>query len=548
MAKVKFGDPFGMDQAQIKAIDWKLALKRISHDQRSDFIYAPHFSAIYSKATDDLVAAVCTKLKAGSYLPGTPISIEVPKSARLRTVGMNRLGANFSRPGSILWPTDRVLYQAMADQAASVIKKKSDRTRSFSHELADDNDPGMFLPTRQCWGKMQQALSRHSKAKSVQYIVKVDVANYFGSINQHTLINDLSESGFPSQLACRLEVMLTSYTQERSSRGIVQGMYPSDLIGNYYLKPIDRFLKEFPVRSARYVDDIYLFVSSMDEAEKLLRELIPRLRGYDLVLNESKSAIMPKGSLMSEEPDLEQMFEDALKEVAEKINEEELDVDYGFQSEWEDDEWDEEPDNTEDSDDIELIATKKLFDSIDQYPGNEENIERFCLPLFSISSSNHAVPHVLGAFKKRPSMSQIYASYLSDFLGDAAVSALLADLLSHDDLVDWQKMWIVAALLKTDEASDEAVLEANKLLSDANRHDALRAVCAVLIGKFGDYARRKALRHIYPTVSTYIQLAIYYSSRYWAAADKTNARATWGNSTPEHALLTIAMYGKPELK
>ena len=34
-----------------------------------------------------------------------------------------------------------------------------------------------------------------------------------------------------------------------------------------------------------------------------------------------------------------------------------------------------------------------------EYPGHEESIERFCLPLFAKSGSDYAGDHVLGSFK-----------------------------------------------------------------------------------------------------------------------------------------------------
>jgi hypothetical protein len=46
MAEIKAGAPFGMDKTMLSKIDWNLALKRISHDQRTDFIYAPHLGFI----------------------------------------------------------------------------------------------------------------------------------------------------------------------------------------------------------------------------------------------------------------------------------------------------------------------------------------------------------------------------------------------------------------------------------------------------------------------------------------------------------------------
>src|SRR6266850_6723482 len=273
MAEVKV--PFGLDGVAMSKIDWKLAIARVSQDLRSDFIYAPHISFIYAKAGVELIDEVKSALASGKYSPGVPVTIEVPKSFRIRVaVKPERLGPSFSRPGSILLPHDRLLYQALADQATQIVAAKTDHTRSFSHRLGAPDSVSMFLPTRTCWSALQSALSQHSKGDRVKYILKIDVANYFGSMNLHTLINVLNDSGYASELSGRLEAVLTSYTSLRSSRGILQGMFPSDLFGNFYMEPIDRFLKDYSIRAARYVDDIYVFIESVEAAENLLVQLI----------------------------------------------------------------------------------------------------------------------------------------------------------------------------------------------------------------------------------------------------------------------------------
>jgi Reverse transcriptase (RNA-dependent DNA polymerase) len=541
MADIKSGEPFGMEAGYLAKIDWNLARKRIIQDVRSDFIYAPHLNFIYSKAGAELVTTIVAELKAGNYSPGVPLTIEVPKSFRIRVAAqIKRLGPNYSRPGSILLPRDRMLYQALADQAAPVIKTKTDSSRSFSHKLAASDSASMFLPTRTCWNDLQSALSKNSKNDALKYILKIDVANYFGSLNQHILINVLSDSGFSKPLHSRLEAILTSFTGERSSRGILQGMYPSDLFGNFYLAPVDKVLHELGVPSARYVDDIYIFVRTMDGAERLLRELIPTLRSYDLVLNEAKSVVMPKSSLMTEEPDLESLFADAVKEIASQVDDDNFDADYGFQSDW--DEADIE--DAEDDDDLEIKATKVLFDSIEQYPGHEENIERFCLPLFSKAASDYAVVSVLDAFEKRPAMSQIYASYLAKFLDNDEVREFLVELLADKSFVDWQKLWVLAALSQVAPADDESIKVAMAILKDGGRHEALRAVAAIYVGRFGDHQRRKALVSYYSSVSSYVQAAIYFSTRGWPGTERSNAKASWGSQNPLNVLLTAGMANK----
>ena len=141
-------------------------------------------------------------------------------------------------------------------------------------------------------------------------------------------------------------------------------------------------------------------------------------------------------------------------------------------------------------------------------------------------------------------MSQIYASYLSKFLDSASVHDFLIDTLSDPSLADWQKMWVLGALLQSKPNDDGPVKVALHLLKDANRHEALRAVGAVYVGRFGNLARRKALISIYPKVSNYIQTAIYFSSRTWPKVERANAKASWSGHGDLHSLLTLALAKK----
>lgn len=552
MGELKAGEPFGMDPDLLKKIDWELARKRVIQDQRSDFIYAPHLSFIYARAGDEVIGQLKNELSSGTFSAGLPMTIEVPKSYRIQIAAAHtRFGPNYSRPGSILMPKDRIFYQAFADLAAPIIDTETDHSRSFSHQLAEANASSMFLPTRICWSRLQKANKDYVDEGKSKYILRVDIANFFGSINLHTLVNVLNDVAFPSPLLGRLEAILTSFSSERSSRGILQGMYPSDLLGNFYLAPIDEFLDDLGVASTRYVDDLYIFLESVDAAEQLMRKLIPKLRSYDLSLNEAKSKILPIKALFAEEPDLEELFEAAVDEVSKQIDDKDFDADYGFQSDWEDEDSVEESDDdavtdgeAEEEAELTLGATKLLFDSISIYPGYEENIERFCLPLFARSGSNYALDHVIESFKKRPSMSQIYAAYLAEFLEEKDAINFLGSALADGSLTDWQRMWILAALMRADEPSTVNVKAALVILKDGSCHDALRAVAGVFVGECGDHSRRKELTTLYPNLTAYVQAAIFFSSKNWPIVERKNAKVAWSNHGPLNQLLAKAMEAK----
>jgi hypothetical protein len=148
---------------------------------------------------------------------------------------------------------------------------------------------------------------------------------------------------------------------------------------------------------------------------------------------------------------------------------------------------------------------------------------------------------VLDAFKKRPAMSQIFASYLANFLDDDTIKGFFLGLLEDGSLVDWQKIWVLAPLSQATKASDAYVKVELSILKEGERHEALRAVAAVYVGRFGDHMRRKGLIQLYGSVTPYIQSAIYFSSRNWPGVERANAKASWGSRGPLNSLITAAL-------
>lgn len=124
------------------------------------------------------------------------------------------------------------------------------------------------------------------------------------------------------------------------------------------------------------------------------------------------------------------------------------------------------------------------------------------------------------------------------------VASFLLERVKDDALVDWQRMWILATLLQLTKAGDEVVKVAMAILRDGSRHEALRAVAAIFVGRFGDHSRRKTLSALYGSVTPYIQTAIYYSTRKWPSVERSNARATWGSHGMLNSLLTAAIAKK----
>lgn len=527
---------FGIDKSALDKLDFELATKRILSDVRSDFILAPHLSCIYADCKEDLIQDVRKLVLSGGFSPSLPITIDVPKKQRIKPIGVKRKPPNFVRPGGILYPRDRLLLQAIADVAQPIIESKLNRNICFSHQSAPETLKNrMFLSSRDCWNQMQNQLSTLVNG-TAKVVLRADIASCFQSINQHTLVNTLEGLGFPKEYVKALESMLTQMSTGRSSRGILQGIYPSDLFGNFYLYPIDRHLSDAGIPSIRYVDDIYAFFESHEQGDKAIIRLYPELRRLDLVLNEAKTCITTPLGLLTSDPDLDAMFDAAIAEVQATYTAGEPDeiiTDYGFQVIWSEEE------TSIDAEEIELMATKLLFDQIPKYAENGEEIERFCLPLFAAFGSEYAIDHVLAKLDNVPSMSQIYFSYLSQFLEKEAIKEHVCSTLVQRKLTfDWEYLWAIGTIVQIPSVDDAIVASLLKLCTE-NVDDSVKAMAFIAAAKLGDVDRQKTVAEaIGKNHSLYLRGAILFSARYMHKAVRKNVIDLLENTDPMLSMIT----------
>ncbi|WP_375462024.1 reverse transcriptase domain-containing protein [uncultured Enterovirga sp.] len=388
----------GLDRRIIAQIDHESVIAHVKADIRSDFILAPHYNAILNRAGGELWDQLKQQLRAGTYQPELPITMSVPKERF------------FTRPGSILQPADRFMYQALVDSVMEQLEESHDRSRSFSH-VPSDEEGQMFEPNHESWEHFQARVAEVCRVS--EFILKADISNYFERLPQHNLVNLMSAAGCPPEVVSLLEEMLLAF-RERNSFGIVQGVYPSDALGNFYLSALDAHCELDEVLSARYVDDIYIGFASEAGARKGLAGLIETLRKDGLHLNEYKSRIMPADEVIREETAIDRLFEEIRGEVADDESYARASP-YGFEVEWED-ESDEEDEDREDDEDLQNAAVERLIENIDHYPTQADQIEKFCLPILRSAQSDSAVEHVLENLKEKPHQTRLYFSYISKFV------------------------------------------------------------------------------------------------------------------------------------
>jgi hypothetical protein len=329
------------------------------------------------------------------------------------------------------------------------------------------------------------------------------------------LINLLHAAECSPKAVNLLEKLLLAW-MEKDSHGILQGMFPSDFLGNFYLCGLDSELTDRNIPSARFIDDLYLFFPSLDEARKGLVDVCKILRGDGLHLNESKTYIVESEKLLREETELDGMFEDARNEIESGLAIEEV---YGFVHIWSPQE-----DRVLTEEDLEVKAVEALYEKIGEVrESQEEKIDRFCLPILSAAGQTIAVDRALEGISVRPHLSQLYCSYLVSLVpSNPDIGIELEKRISDGTLpYDWQLMWCIAVLIEAKSVATTTISTAFTILRNTSRSIALRALCAILIAKHGAPARRHNLRNHYPDEpSPYVRSAILFASRYFPTPER----------------------------
>ena len=511
----------GLDREILKTIDCSRVVERVKLDIRSDFILAPHYNAIFLQAGDKLWDRLKQFLENGSYNPNLPYTISVPKKN------------GFARPGSILQPFDRFLYQALIDNVSQTLEDNLDRNRVFSHIISDD-PRRMFVPSDECWAILQEKLEDISGKGT--HVIKADISNYFERIPQHHLVNLMKSAGCLGGVVNLLEEMLLAFRQ-RNSFGIVQGLYPSDILGTFFLSGFDTFCELKKIPSARYIDDIYLSFGSKLGARKGLVDLIEYLRAEGLQLNEAKSQIFKSDELIRDESAIDQLLREVHEEIADDV---ELTVtaEYGFDVDWETD------DETEDEELGEIAAIEGLFGKISDYPEYEDRIEKSSLPLLKISNSDIAVDHVCNNILKKPHQARLYFSYLHVFVSECRdLVRFLENLLSSRKLFSsYQKMLLLATLIKAPRIKSEKINIILEWLQNKEEAQEVRAMAAILASRQGSSSQKKTVKLEYEkTESYYLRSAILYASRYFVSGEKRFCRRAWGQHSEINALIAQAI-------
>lgn len=118
---------------------------------------------------------------------------------------------------------------------------------------------------------VQKKMKYLSRTWGEYYILKMDVAKYFESINHEILFNILSKKIKDKELMNLIKMIIKSGIDDKEC-GLQIGSYTSQSFGNIYLNELDKYVtEELNIKHYfRYADDEVLMVKTKKEAKEAL--------------------------------------------------------------------------------------------------------------------------------------------------------------------------------------------------------------------------------------------------------------------------------------
>lgn len=141
---------------------------------------------------------------------------------------------------------------------------------------------------------VHRAADRYQQwAGQYPYVLKMDIASYFASIEHKHLKLMLRRKLKDSKLLGLFDLIIDSYETEPAT-GLPIGNLTSQFLANYYLNGFDHWLKEHKGCKGylRYVDDFFVFGREKAGLWQLVKDINQYLNGLGLELHPNKISLL----------------------------------------------------------------------------------------------------------------------------------------------------------------------------------------------------------------------------------------------------------------
>ena len=247
-------------------------------------------------------------------------NIEIPKS---------QLGV---RPAVVADPASRLLYAAAT--ASGLQQLHTDMAPWVFGWRSRERGANALARNSEEWRQYLQALNDEPPSRNA---LATDITSFFASIPVEPMMERLYQSLGNVAATSILDHIVRRHDASSGRHGIPQRSFPSAVLANYYLRPLDDFLDQQFRRNAsvhsvtRWMDDITVVGSSEGALYALYVELQDRVRRLGLEVNSAKSMLVPVDNI-ADRMDIKQLARTVVRSVGRRskyddFDPEEIDLD-----------------------------------------------------------------------------------------------------------------------------------------------------------------------------------------------------------------------------
>lgn len=467
-----------------ESLDLELAYRRIKQDLRSDFIDYPIEVQVFDSRSSENLAQLEEEIR-DEYAPDDLRRIDVPKQNRTL------------RPGAVPLLRDRIVMQALVNAIAEHVEDNLvpiSEKAVFSHRVKRNGDGDMF--ERGGYTKFEEKTLEGVRSGR-KYLLVTDIAAYYEYIDIGILAATMSGFGIDQALITSILAMINRWNGARY-RSLPQGPWPSNLLGNLYLDPLDKFMLRQGYDYFRYGDDIRIFADSKVELNKALRDLCIQLRTLGVTLQTEKTQRLYGRRLVEFVNYRHNRLQDFVETLPPQIV-----VDFGYGGEVQVDEVEATVSEVEESEELLVkFLVEHVFRSEDSY---DARMLRYCIGLLTRMGSSAAADEALRWLPQLPAETKLFVRYLETSDDFTEISnSMIAYVASDENIYDWSEMWVLEYLRSARARwgsratlSEDNMSVARQIARDRNKHWICRFKAIQICGQQGDDPERRSLMFTY---------------------------------------------------
>lgn len=232
----------------------------------------------YEKKLDQNIERLLVKLHNGSYVPSPKREVLIPKSN------------GKTRPIAIACTEDKLVEKVMSNLLTSIYENTFLKC-SYG-----------FRPNLSCHHAINQAHKILSSKDGLNYVVEIDLANFFNTVNHRLLMKLVRKRIGSRKVLSLIHRQLVAKVENEEGEtstpnvGTPQGGIVSPILANIFLHyALDEWFGEnykMKAQMVRYADDAVFFFKTKSAAEVFLKAVKSRLENFKLKLNEDKTRII----------------------------------------------------------------------------------------------------------------------------------------------------------------------------------------------------------------------------------------------------------------